>query len=706
MYEISSESAKTLTDNSTAIKLPRFQRKQTWNDKKNFELCISIFKNYPIGMFVLNEEISRTPTGPSNTSWLLDGRQRRNALLKLYENPENIYLWAMKFIKFKKTDSEDQIEEKFYISIANHLESDQLDDDSDESDTNYQPELYDVDDFNEPNIGLDGVSLENPNYKYYEPNNGYSSNLDLLLEIIKMCHKYEKNYSGYSKVFDLSPYFLKVDYIETDSSGTKKINGSDLTAFINSYIRQVDNDMLDEPECEHFIRFVRKRYVANTEVQQESLDKYINTNWKRIKHRILLVKQLGRQLHLTKVGLIKLTDCTSSDAQNIFKLINSSGTSLTPVEILSAKPSWNKLITNPSNGLEVAVSKLYNTLEIKQEGIVRWDYPATLMDRLSNFDFIFPYFDYTKDSQFKSKVTLGFKILSAIYEGGITKEKYSNLSKSKKVNWNELDKVLGNLNTIGKLLSQTPYFKYLTDWKTTLYDLTSEAICINFIVLVYKNWISKGSPIGTSSNATRFINESNSLFDKMIYEYTLKQWKGSSDSRIAENISKFNNENTFKSITQERWEDLIEELVNEGTIQGELASQNDVKAILYYYYMLNGIKAPNTEESFQVDHIISKLHFNTSTGIEQDMRDNICNLCILESSMNNLKKEISLARIDALADSDIAYKRLRDSILDFTGLKIDDLTKVETAADFKILLELRGKSFIDAFTKKRNLFIN
>lgn len=143
MYEIYSESAKTLTDSSN-IRLPRFQRKQTWNDQKNFALCISIFNNFPIGMFVLNEEILKTKDGQIPTRWLLDGRQRRNALLKLYDNPENIYIWAKKFIKFKKTDSADEIEIKFWEAIEKHLESDD-DDDDDEKPVSSDTSIIDND---------------------------------------------------------------------------------------------------------------------------------------------------------------------------------------------------------------------------------------------------------------------------------------------------------------------------------------------------------------------------------------------------------------------------------------------------------------------------------------------------------------------------------------------------------------------------------
>ena len=122
MYEIRPESIKTfITDR--AIKLPRFQRKQTWDDKKNFQLCISIFKNYPMGVCILSvdEEKGRS------LRELLDGRQRRNALTLMYENPENIYTWARKFIGFKNNDQILDIHEHFMDKINEYLEADETD---------------------------------------------------------------------------------------------------------------------------------------------------------------------------------------------------------------------------------------------------------------------------------------------------------------------------------------------------------------------------------------------------------------------------------------------------------------------------------------------------------------------------------------------------------------------------------------------------
>ena len=91
-YNIETRSITEFVTDSK-IKLPRFQRKSTWTAKQNFELAISIFQEYPVGVVIINDE--------GHTSWLLDGRQRRTALKDLRANPDLVYDWARKYIKFK-----------------------------------------------------------------------------------------------------------------------------------------------------------------------------------------------------------------------------------------------------------------------------------------------------------------------------------------------------------------------------------------------------------------------------------------------------------------------------------------------------------------------------------------------------------------------------------------------------------------------------
>ena len=95
------------------IKLPRFQRKASWDEKQNFQLCISVFKGYPVGVVIYN--LSK------GTKWLLDGRQRRNALKTAWENPVNVYLYAQKFLGFKSTDTDDDIKKVFWDKVYSSL---------------------------------------------------------------------------------------------------------------------------------------------------------------------------------------------------------------------------------------------------------------------------------------------------------------------------------------------------------------------------------------------------------------------------------------------------------------------------------------------------------------------------------------------------------------------------------------------------------
>ena len=109
MYEIFPKSLKEFIED-TSIKLPRFQRKATWDEKKRFELALSVFKNYPLGASILSKEMDESK---NITEWLLDGRQRRDSIKMIYENPENLYVWAKKYLPIKNNESIDDLQRKF-----------------------------------------------------------------------------------------------------------------------------------------------------------------------------------------------------------------------------------------------------------------------------------------------------------------------------------------------------------------------------------------------------------------------------------------------------------------------------------------------------------------------------------------------------------------------------------------------------------------
>ena len=95
MYEIFPKSLKEFIED-TSIKLPRFQRKNVWNDSRKSLLGISIFKNYPIGVSIIWIQ--------NNQKWLLDGRQRRNAITEIMNNPMKMYEWATTALHENRVD--------------------------------------------------------------------------------------------------------------------------------------------------------------------------------------------------------------------------------------------------------------------------------------------------------------------------------------------------------------------------------------------------------------------------------------------------------------------------------------------------------------------------------------------------------------------------------------------------------------------------
>ena len=99
------------------LRLPRFQRKATWDKKQNFELAISVFQDYPVGVMIINQE--------QNLSWLLDGRQRRAALSSMRDNPVELYEWARGYIGFAKTADEHDVIMSYLDKVERYIQSEE-----------------------------------------------------------------------------------------------------------------------------------------------------------------------------------------------------------------------------------------------------------------------------------------------------------------------------------------------------------------------------------------------------------------------------------------------------------------------------------------------------------------------------------------------------------------------------------------------------
>lgn len=671
MYEIRPETIKSFIEDRN-IKLPRFQRKQTWDDKKNFQLCISIFKGFPIGVSILNVETTNGVT----TRWLLDGRQRRNALTQFYKDPENIYMWARKFIGFKTNDQLQDLEEKFWEKLNTYLEEDELEEDVSLND--------DIEDENEE------ATVDASELVYDHSKNG----VELLLHIIKLVHNKTNKHSGFTRPFDFSKEISNIPYKIIDN-GHNKLNSQKLKSFIGEYINYSTNENIDYKLQNSFYDFMCNRFQMDNNTSKK-IETKIEQNWDKIFERIDILDKINNLYMNSKIALIEVKNLKSVDAQKIFNIINSEGTKLSAVEILSAKPSWNLPITNASSTQIQHVNSLYKKIDVNSKDIVKWDLPATFLSRLDNTNILFK--EFTSSSTDSSKeITLGFKFLSGIYEHGVKKEDIDKLGRNQTIKWDsEYEEFINDINSVSKLILTTEYFKYLKSWKFSIINNLSDAIALNFLLIMYKDWIRKDKPIGSDIKTKQFQKNSFILMDTLIYEYVTKQWRGSSDSKIAKNISKIEKEeDLFVALKEEKWTELINEILNENNIDGDPITQGIIQPILYHFYAISKIQGPDSNYSIEVDHILPQSLFKSSSINDAELIvHNIFNLGLLPKDENIGKSNKLL--------TEIMSDWLIDQIKKYEFIDKDDFRKYSDINNINSLKEYRGKIILNAFKDQRN----
>lgn len=671
MYEIRPESIKTfITDRN--VKLPRFQRKQTWDEKKNFQLCISLFKEYPIGVCILSVDESKGRT----VRWLLDGRQRKNALAMMYDDPENIYNWAKKFIGFKNSDQPSEIEEKFYTKINEYIEAD-LDEEFEAAQSEVgedRSEAWDNDGEESIDAGAYG--------------------LDLLLDIIKVIHNKQKKNTGFTKAFDFTKYVNRLPYVETDSNGTK-LSSKRVKTFIDEYRKYCDDEYVDYDVEQTFYKFLMFRCDVQDERKTQAL---VHEKWNAIKERMLIVEKIDGLLSNSKIGMIEVKNLSPSDSQKIFNIINSEGEKLTAVEILSAKPHWNIIVDNPSQMAIDATTELYRKIGTVQTDVVRWDMPATFLKRIGKNIAVKQFTDSKTD--FEKELTYGFKILSAIYVGGVKKEDIEALSKAD-LNWSsDIENLIFDFQNMFKLIASFDYFKYFKSWQTSIMELTSDSIALNFIAIAYKDWCRKGKPIG-DTRAKQFQKNCFILWDRLIFEYINKQWRGSGDQKIANNIAALANEpDLFVPIARDRWRSILEDQIFEySSIESTDISMAVMKPLLYHFYCLKCVQGPDTSYGLEIDHIIPQTLFHESSIPRKEViQDNLLNLGVLPKDENVAKSNKKLSVIESawLIDQIEKYEFIPES-------KFREYSNVN---NYTQMFQERQALFLEAYTSKRDDILN
>ena len=663
-YTIEPMSVKQFVSDSQ-MKLPRFQRRAVWSDKQNFELCISIFQDYPVGVVIINKEI--------DSSWLLDGRQRRSALKEMRANPTSVYSWARKYINFSASEDPSSLSEKYWAKVEEYLQKDKSEttNDSEEDDNTLNDE--------EIIASFDAEKQRR--------------GLKTLLDIILMVHQMRgSGMSSWQKLFDFTKY-------TTLSYAPKKenqvVNPVKLREFILSIIKDV-------PELteQSFVDYYDDTFSIPDDKKKKFLNE-VSKKWEEITNSIDVVKRSEKIIEDARIGIINLTNVSPLDAQNIFSRINSGGTQLKAEELLSSKPFWNEPVTSTDPQLPNIVNKMYRDLEVEiPDNMVKWDVAATLLKRIKDNQLLF---DSYKVSEEKNEinmeqVTLGFKLLSSIYQGGMSAKHVASLENNQNINWNQnIDELIYDINNICQVLSNHNFFKYLGSWKRPIAKLMGAAIVLEFITIVYKDWHDKSCPIAASASSKAFQRDAIILFDRLVYEYATGIWRGSGDSKMAAHITNWKTRLTPIETTQ--WEKLLTDACS-GQYNGQQIAIKQLIPILYYRYTLEK-KIPHVVDedvTFDIDHIIPQAKFSNNNLVNSLMKDSLANLAILPSKDNKSKNDKAL--------NEITDPWLKKQIIEFSGIKEQDFDKYSDITNINDLKKDKISEYLTVFSAKRNTILS
>lgn len=647
------------------LRLPRFQRKATWDKKQNFELVISIFQDYPTGVVIINQE--------QKVSWLLDGRQRRNALISMRDNPVELYEWARNYIGFKKTADALEVANAYWDKVEKYLETEE--EDSDE-------EGYESGNYEDTEAEDEEDSFDSAKQRH---------GLQTLIDLILMVHQNKPTGSRWEQTFDFRKYFSRLKYAPIRNGG--KISPVLLRRFLLELIKAIDHEYDGSLTPQNFVDY----YIQNFDVNdQHKFESDVEKRWDGIVDSLDAIARSEKIFTDARIGVIRLTNASPLDAQNIFSRINKGGTQLKAEELLSAKPYWNREVFVSDPVVIQKVKEMYAKLEIlAPESVVRWDLAATLISRLQDHNLIFdPYIEAKQRNEISmDEISLGFKLLSAVYQGGMSSKHVIALEKNEAIRWeSDIDELVDSFNVIFNIILQDGFFKYLQSWKKPIARLMGNAIALEFVTILWLDWQEKGKPRYSESGDMKALRrDARILFDRLVFEYAAKTWRGSGDSKMASDIKNW--KQRILPVNRVDWQNFIDGACD-GSYNGQPTTVKLLRPVLYYYYVITGSTPINQANvSFDVDHLIPQEIFEGNNAIDQSFKDSLVNLALLPSRDNISKKSKKL--------SEITDSWLKLQIAAYAGITEEDFQKYSDVTRLADLREQRKKLFTVAFDTNR-----
>ena len=294
-----------------------------------------------------------------------------------------------------------------------------------------------------------------------------------------------------------------------------------------------------------------------------------------------------------------------------------------------------------------------------------------------------------------TQVTLGFKVISSWFKGGMSGISVSELEREKNnpINWeNDITDLVADINTVCDILANDSLFKFLQSWNRPISKMLGNAITLEFLTIVLKDWNSQGRPMTGGAQYKAVQRNARILFDRLVFEYATKVWRGSGDSKMAADIKDWNMR--IQPIDEAEWKAFIIGSLD-GMYHGQKATQKTLTPVLYYYYSLKDMSPlPGTDIKFDVDHIIPQEKFKDNQLVNQNMKDSLSNLALLPKKDNISKSSKAL--------NEISDSWLKNQIVVYSNIKEKDFDKYSDISNIGGLKTDRGKDFIECFTTTRS----
>ena len=624
---------------------PRFQRRSVWSNRQNFELLLSLFKGYPLGVVIVSSE----EIGDTKHNFLLDGRQRRTCLQQVKRNPEVVYEWAKSYCKLKNGDSDVEVGEKFWKKVDEFF-------------------FQEKDD-----IELDALG-EEFDFEYGEDEaieKGDVGGLPGLLNVIQSIHPLKPKESGLTSPFKLGVDLKKAPArISEEKELSKKIqrvlSGSKCSNLYRSLGQWLDNQEEGLTQENVGLWLIEQNMFDNPLKMQQDLDR----KWESFCKAFDVVKSMDELFAKSSIGLVEAKNYSDTDRQMIFKFINDGGTPLNSVQILSASPYWNKKISDAGK-LQEHREALYGLMELPlPQDPVRWDC-AACSPSILEINGILKVPDLM-EGNLDVRLKTGFKLYALHRSNSLNKQAIQDLGVDDSY-WKTPLKMIERYQAVLKRLNKSEYFRFMHSWEGSIEQVTSQNAAMFFLEAVSQRYEHYDYP-ESGKKYYEWLNDAFAIIDRLVLEVIELKWKGSSDALLARKLKDWQNID-WSLVDHKKWEKVLDEVVTHGTING---NKVDLKLSEKITRHIAFVSKRNGHGKGEIDHIIPRSKAIGDQGLI--LVNTPINLALITPDLNREKRDKYPAELQDFNLDEFSKQAAitRDNIQ-----KLKDSDSIELLKDFR-----------------------